>query len=101
MRWLAQGATGSPDYMAKHAPLRADPAALHPGTTTVITARLPCWPLADSATVLADPTLAYVSRYALGRDYHKTIHNRLQKLADRIRDDIRDFPSGPSPIRHR
>ncbi|MFO1346120.1 MAG: tRNA epoxyqueuosine(34) reductase QueG [Rhodocyclaceae bacterium] len=92
MRWLAQGRHGVMDYMAKHAPLRADPAALHPGTTTVITARLPYWPEAsDATTVLADPTLAYVSRYALGRDYHKTIRNRLQKLADRIRDEIGEF----------
>ena len=92
MRWLEMGRHGDMDYMAKHAPLRAAPAALHPGTTTVITARLPYWPeAAEAGMVLADPTLAYVSRYALGRDYHKTIRNRLQKLADRIRDDIGDF----------
>ncbi|MFC5300479.1 tRNA epoxyqueuosine(34) reductase QueG [Azospira restricta] len=89
MRWLEQGRHGVMDYMAKHAPLRADPAALHPGTTTVVTARLPYWPdAADAASVLADGALAYVSRYALGRDYHKTIRSRLQKLADRIRGEL-------------
>jgi len=92
LRWLEQGRHGVMDYMAKHAPLRADPAALHPGTTTIITARLPYWPAAhDAGSILADSSLAYVSRYALGRDYHKTIRNRLQKLAERIRDEIGDF----------
>ena len=92
LRWLELGRHGVMDYMAKHAPLRADPGALQPGTTTVITARLPYWPeAADAGTTLADARLAYVSRYALGRDYHKTIRNRLQKLADRIRTEIGEF----------
>jgi epoxyqueuosine reductase len=92
MRWLELGRHGVMDYMAKHAHLRAAPAELHPGTITVISARLPYWPEASEAGgVLADPALAYVSRYALGRDYHKTIRNRLQKLADRIRAEIGDF----------
>jgi epoxyqueuosine reductase len=60
-----------------------------PGTLSVISVRLPYWPQADDAeAVLADPALAYVSRYALGRDYHKRIRNRLQKLADRLRHEI-------------
>jgi epoxyqueuosine reductase len=89
LRWLELGRHGEMDYMAKHAPLRADPAALHPGTTTVISARLPYWPeAAEAESILADGALAYVSRYALGRDYHKTIRNRLQKLADRIAAEV-------------
>ncbi|MDQ5878520.1 MAG: epoxyqueuosine reductase [Pseudomonadota bacterium] len=92
MRWLALGRHGEMDYMAKHAPLRADPAALQPGTMSIISARLPYWPQATEAeAVLADGTLAYVSRYALGRDYHKTIRNRLQKLADRMQQEIGAF----------
>lgn len=92
MRWLEMGRHGVMDYMAKHAQLRAAPAELHAGTTTVITARLPYWPEAnDAGTVLADAGLAYVSRYALGRDYHKPIRNRLQKLADRIRESVGEF----------
>ena len=84
-RWLALGRHGGMDYMAKHADLRANPEALVAGTRSVISLRLPYWqPGTSSERVLADKTLAYVSRYALGRDYHKTIRQRLQKLADRI-----------------
>ena len=97
MRWLALGRHGDMDYMAKHAPLRADPAALHPGTISVISVRLPYWPEAAEATaVLADSGQAYVSRYALGRDYHKTIRSRLQKLADRIAAELATHPSAPA-----
>ena len=91
-RWLELGRHGVMDYMAKHAHLRAAPAELHAGTITVVTARLPYWPEAlPPAPVLVDGGLAYLSRYALGRDYHKTIRNRLQKLAERIRAEIGDF----------
>jgi hypothetical protein len=86
-RWLALGRHGEMDYMAKHAALRATPQRLLPGTLSVISARLPYWPDAvDARQVLADGRLAYVSRYALGRDYHKTVRSRLQKLAERLRD---------------
>ena len=89
MRWLALGRHGEMDYMAKHAALRAQPQTLVPGTISVISARLPYWPeAADAAQTLADPALGYLSRYALGRDYHKPIRNRLQKLADRIQTEI-------------
>ena len=84
-RWLELGRHGEMDYMAKHAHLRARPEALVPQARSVISARLLYWPeSADAADVLANGNLAYISRYALGRDYHKTIRNRLQKLADRI-----------------
>ncbi len=84
-RWLALGRHGGMDYMAKHAELRASPESLVPGTRSIISLRLPYWQRETrSEQVLADKTLAYVSRYALGRDYHKTIRQRLQKLADRI-----------------
>lgn len=86
LRWLELGRHGEMDYMAKHAALRAEPQALVPDTLSVVSVRLPYWPeAADGERVLASPELGYVSRYALGRDYHKTIRNRLQKLADRIR----------------
>ena len=89
MAWLALGRHGEMDYMAKHASLRADPGRLLPGTLSVISARLTYWPeAADAEKVLADRELAYVSRYALGRDYHKTVRQRLQALADRLRGDI-------------
>jgi len=88
-RWLAQGRHGEMDYMAKHAALRAAPEKLWPGVRSVISARLPYWPVAaDAEQVLADRRLAYVSRYALGRDYHRTVRQRLQKLAERLRHHV-------------
>jgi epoxyqueuosine reductase len=90
MRWLELGCHGEMDYMAKHAALRSRPDALVPATLSVISARLPYWPQAvASEQVLADRQLGYVSRYALGRDYHKTVRSRLHKLADRIDSEIR------------
>lgn len=93
MRWLALGRHGEMDYMAKHAPLRAAPEQLVPGVLSVISVRLPYWPesAAEATATLADASLGYVSRYALGRDYHKPVRNRLQKLADLIRNEIGDF----------
>lgn len=92
--WLDQGRHGGMDYMAKHADLRADPAQLVPGAVSVISVRLPYFPGAAAAgqdvvkALLGQAAQAYVSRYALGRDYHKVIRNRLQKLADRIRAEL-------------
>ena len=90
--WLAQGFHGEMDYMASHGSKRAQPEALIPGTRSIITARLNYQPAAlDSATVLANPALAHISRYALGRDYHKVLRHRLQQLAERICRQIGDF----------
>jgi epoxyqueuosine reductase len=89
-RWLALNRHGEMDYMAKHAELRAKPETLVAGTRSVISARLPYLPqAADSEQVLANGELAYISRYALGRDYHKSVRNRLQKLAERITEALR------------
>ena len=83
--WLEAGRHGEMGYMARHGAKRARPAELVPGTLRVISARMDYWPAAaDPAAVLADPTLGYVSRYALGRDYHKLIRPRLARLADRL-----------------
>jgi epoxyqueuosine reductase len=64
-----------------------------PGTIRVISARMNYWPAdAEQAdTVLRDGERAYVARYALGRDYHKVLRARLQRLADRITDEVGDF----------
>lgn len=86
LEWLARGWHGGMDYMARHGVRRSRPAELVPGTLRVITARmdyLPAEPGRPQA-VLGDPALAYVARYALGRDYHKVLRRRLQQLADRI-----------------
>jgi epoxyqueuosine reductase len=83
--WLAAGFHGEMDYMLRHGMMRARPAELVPGTVRVISARLDYWPDAAAAEeTLADGERAYVSRYALGRDYHKVLRKRLQKLAQRI-----------------
>lgn len=83
--WLNAGFHGDMDYMLRHGMKRARPQELVPGTLRVISARLDYWPPAAAAdAVLADGERAYVSRYALGRDYHKLMRARLQKLAERI-----------------
>ncbi len=91
--WLDAGRHGEMDYMARHGVARARPAALVPGTISVITARMNYWPAQARAaeTVLADPRRAYLSRYALGRDYHKVLRTRLQALADRIAAAVGPF----------
>jgi epoxyqueuosine reductase len=87
MEWLEAGQHGGMAWMARHGARRARPAELVPGTMRVITARMDYWPEGtDAATVLGDATLGYVSRYALGRDYHKLVRNRLADLARRLAD---------------
>ena len=78
--------------MARHAALRSSPAALYPGTVSVISVRLNYWPPSECAgNVLKNPALGYVSRYALGRDYHKTLRQRLQRFADLLTGEIGAF----------
>ena len=90
--WLAAGLHGEMDYMARHGRRRSRPAALVPGTLRVICARLDYLPPArDMAAVLADPALAFVSRYALGRDYHRLLRTRLQRLATRVAERTGPF----------
>jgi epoxyqueuosine reductase len=83
-RWLAAGRHGEMDYMARHGTRRTRPAELVPGTVRVLSARMNYWPpgARDATEALNDPDGAYVSRYALGRDYHKLLRNSLQRLAD-------------------
>jgi len=84
--WLARDRHGGMEYMQRHGLKRARPAELVPGTLRVISARMDYWPAGatDAEAVLADATLGYVSRYALGRDYHKVVRSRLATLAARI-----------------
>ena len=91
--WLARGWHGDMDYMARHGARRARPAELVPGTVRVITARMNYLPerARDSAEVLGSPERAFLSRYALGRDYHKVMRRRLQQLADRISTEVGPF----------
>ncbi|MDP2792904.1 MAG: tRNA epoxyqueuosine(34) reductase QueG [Sulfurisoma sp.] len=87
--WLAAGCHGEMDYMAAHGTKRSRPAELVPGTQAVIMGRMNYRPA--SADFSGDATQGTVSRYALGRDYHKLLRARLQKLADRIVDEIGEF----------
>jgi epoxyqueuosine reductase len=83
LEWLAQGRHGRMRYMERHGTLRSRPAELLPGTVRVISARMDYWPedAADAEATLHSPSLGYVSRYALGRDYHKVLRGALQQLA--------------------
>ena len=93
LNWLAAGRHGEMDYMARHGTRRSRPEDLVPGTVRVVSVRMNYWPeqLHSAEAVLAEPTLGYVSRYALGRDYHKLMRQRLQRLADRITQEIGPF----------
>ena len=84
--WLEQRMHGEMDYMARHGTRRSRPQELIPGTLRVISARMDYWPgdAADASEVLGDPQLGYVSRYALGRDYHKVLRAALARLAEAI-----------------
>jgi epoxyqueuosine reductase len=84
--WLAEQRHGTMKWLAERHALRTDPAALVPGTVRVISARMNYW-RADAyplRSLAGEPTRAWVSRYALGRDYHKVMRSRLRKLAERI-----------------
>jgi epoxyqueuosine reductase len=90
--WLARGFQGEMDYMARHGSKRTRPAELVPGTLRIVSVRMDYLPdEPDPAALLDDPQQAFVSRYALGRDYHKVLRRRLQKLADRIAATVGPF----------
>ncbi|RZL37925.1 MAG: tRNA epoxyqueuosine(34) reductase QueG [Rubrivivax sp.] len=93
--WLDAGHHGRMHYMATHGMKRARPAELVPGTLRVVTARMdylpqgtePGWQAVEWAG-LATPEQAQISIYARGRDYHKVLRNRLQKLAERLAEEV-------------
>jgi epoxyqueuosine reductase len=92
-RWLELGRHGEMSYMSRHGTRRSRPQELIPGTVSVISVRLDYLPpdAADSWQVLQDGDAAFLSRYALGRDYHKVMRQRLQKLATRIEKEAETF----------
>jgi len=84
-KWIQAGYHGEMAWMARHGDKRSRPEVLMPGTCTVITARMDYLPEgADPSAILSQSDKAYISRYALGRDYHKLIRSRLAKLAKKI-----------------
>jgi epoxyqueuosine reductase len=84
MAWLEAGNNGSMDWMNRNLDKRFDAAKLHPGSLRSISVRMDYRPEGDMQAVLDDPNLAYISRYALGRDYHKLMRKRLTQLGKTI-----------------
>jgi len=91
--WLANGMQGEMDFMHKHGRKRTRPALLVKGTKRVISARMDYAPADIKAAekIICKTDIGYISRYALGRDYHKVLRSRLKKLAQRIQQEIGEF----------
>jgi epoxyqueuosine reductase len=91
--WAREGYQGEMGYMTRHGTKRSRPEELVPGTSRVISVRMDYLPEPQerSRALAADPDAAFISRYALGRDYHKVLRRRLKRLAERIREEIGDF----------
>ncbi|WP_423906622.1 tRNA epoxyqueuosine(34) reductase QueG [Candidatus Spongiihabitans sp.] len=92
-QWLANKFHGEMTYMSVHGAKRSRPAELVPATLRIITVRMDYLneEMQDAEQVLNQPDKAYISRYALGRDYHKVIRSRLQKLANKISGAVGEF----------
>jgi epoxyqueuosine reductase len=93
LSWLDAGFHGEMDYMRRHGVMRSRPQELAPGTVRVISVRMDYWPAAarDADSVLADRQAGYISRYALGRDYHKVMRGALAHLARELAERIGSF----------
>lgn len=92
--WLAAGHHGEMHYMQRHGTRRSRPAELVPGTLRVVSAAMDYWPEGDRKTWLRQldhADQAYISCYAAGRDYHKVVRKKLQKLADHITERVGEF----------
>src|SRR5262245_55996416 len=91
--WLDAGFHGEMDYMRRHGSMRSRPQELSPGTVRVVSFRMNYWPgeARNPREVLAEPDTAYVSRYALGRDYHKIMRRALARLAEDVAERIGGF----------
>ncbi len=90
--WLTKGFHGSMSYLQKHGDRRTQPSTLIPNSISIISARMDYLPPdSDLLATLNNPRKAYISRYALGRDYHRLMRKRLQLLADRIQGAIGEF----------
>lgn len=91
--WLSKNMHGSMDYMHKHGTKRTRPALLVEGTRRVICVRIDYAPedIEHAEALLQKAEVGYISRYALGRDYHKVLRNKLQKLANRITQEVGEY----------
>jgi epoxyqueuosine reductase len=92
LAWLAQGFHGSMDYLQKHGSKRTQPAELVPQSIRIISARMDYLPPdTDCLITLQNKQKAYISRYALGRDYHRLMRKRLQQLTEYIQQAVGEF----------
>jgi epoxyqueuosine reductase len=93
LRWLDAGFHGEMAYMRRHGVMRSRPQELAPGTIRVVSARMDYWPGAarEPQAVLDDAERGYISRYALGRDYHKVLRRALARLAGELAQDLGPF----------
>jgi len=91
--WFESIDVGDMDYMQRNAHLRANPSELQPNTVSILSFTLPYWPekSSDALEQLNRAEHGYVSRYALGRDYHKVFKKKLEQMAARIRETVGDF----------
>ncbi|MFW5451865.1 MAG: tRNA epoxyqueuosine(34) reductase QueG [Methylophagaceae bacterium] len=91
--WVQAGFHGEMDYMVRHGTKRSRPEELMPGTIRVITVRMDYWPdvAEEPWSVLENDQLGFISRYALGRDYHKLMRQRLLKLSKKIQQEVGDM----------
>ncbi len=89
-QWLAKQFHGEMGYMQQHGTKRTRPEELVPGTVSIISVRMDYWPepAKEAWSVINDNQLGFVSRYALGRDYHKVMRSRLAKLAEKIKTEF-------------
>ena len=89
--WIKAGFHGEMNYLKKHQELKFNPTQLLPKTLTVISARLNYFPQKENTLkILKDKNKAYISRYTLGRDYHKVIRNKLKKLSQKLKEELKD-----------
>jgi len=96
LNWLDAGYHGEMEWMSRHGTMRSRPDELLPGTIRVISVRLDYLPPeAHFASNLNDPTQAYISRYSLGRDYHKLLRNKLNQLGQFIEQEVESLGYRP------
>ncbi|NOI68331.1 tRNA epoxyqueuosine(34) reductase QueG [Vibrio sp. 99-8-1] len=94
--WLDAGYHGEMEWMARHGTMRSRPDELLPGTLRVISVRLDYLPPeAQFSSDLRDTNQGYISRYALGRDYHKLLRNQLKKLGQKIEQQVNELGYRP------
>ncbi len=94
--WLDAGYHGEMEWMARHGTMRSRPDELLPGTLRVISVRLDYLPPeAQFSSDLSDTNQGYISRYALGRDYHKLLRNQLKKLGQKIEQQVNELGYRP------